>query len=185
LVGVVGDDPIRVPMAGWSPFRWQPVEDNLPSIRTARRGDAMKLSVIAEETFRDTFAAVNKREDMDLHCRNAYGVAIQAQEIASPNMVTLLYEQGTRLVGFAQLRWGKVPKCVVADAPGEIRRLYVIGDAQGKGAAHEIMDACIYEMVRHGSDLVWLGVWARNPRAIAFYKKFAFREVGEHIFRLN
>ena len=46
-------------------------EDNLPNIRTARRQDAMKLSVIAEEPFRDTFSAVNTREDMDLHCRNA------------------------------------------------------------------------------------------------------------------
>jgi len=157
----------------------------LPNIRRARGDDAMKLSVIAEQTFRDTFSRVNKPEDMDLHCRNTFGAAIQAKEIASPDRVTLLYEQGTRLVGFAQLRWGKVPTCVVADAPGEIQRLYVVGDAQGKGAAHEIMDACIHEMVRHGSDVVWLGVWARNPRAIAFYRKFAFREVGEHLFPLG
>ena len=134
---------------------------------------------MAEGTFRDTFSAMNKPEDMDLHCQSAYGAAIQAAEIASPYMVTLLYEQGTRLLGFAQLRWAKTPKCVTAEAPGEIQRLYVVSDAKGKGVAHELMNACIDEMVRRGSDVIWLGVWERNPRAIAFYKKFNFREVGE------
>jgi ribosomal protein S18 acetylase RimI-like enzyme len=140
---------------------------------------------MAEGTFRDTFSAMNKPEDMDLHCQSAYGAAIQAAEIASPHMVTLLYEQGKRLLGFAQLRWAIAPKCVIAEAPGEIQRLYVVSDAKGKGVAHELMNACIDEMVRRGSDVIWLGVWERNPRAIAFYKKFNFREVGEHVFPLG
>jgi ribosomal protein S18 acetylase RimI-like enzyme len=33
--------------------------------------------------------------------------------------------------------------------------------------------------------VVWLGVWERNPKAIAFYKKFGFREVGAHVFPLG
>ena len=28
----------------------------------------------------------------------------------------------------------------------------------------------------------WLGVWERNPRAIAFYGKSGFIEVGSHVF---
>jgi len=36
-----------------------------------------------------------------------------------------------------------------------------------------------------GSDVAWLGVWERNPKAIAFYRKFAFQEVGEHVFQLG
>lgn len=157
----------------------------LPNIRRAQRRDATQLSAIAEETFRDTFAAVNTPEDMDLHCRTRYGEAIQAKEIANPNMITLLCEHGGRLVGFAQLRWGKAPSCVVADAPGEIQRLYVVSDFHGKGVAHDLMDACMDEMTSHRSDVVWLGVWERNPKAIAFYRKFGFLEVGEHLFSLG
>jgi diamine N-acetyltransferase len=29
---------------------------------------------------------------------------------------------------------------------------------------------------------LWLGVWERNPRAIAFYAKSGFSEVGIHDF---
>jgi len=141
--------------------------------------------VIAEATFRDTFAAINTPEDMDLHCRTSYSEAIQADEIADPDRVTLLCDYGGRLVGFAQLRWGKAPSCVVAEAPGEVQRLYVISEFHGKGLAHDLMNACIDELASHRSDVAWLGVWERNPKAISFYKKFGFHEVGEHVFRLG
>jgi len=149
----------------------------LTVVRKAHRCDAKQLAAIAEETFREAFAAASIPEDMALHCRTSYSEAIQAEEIANPNMVTLLCEQGGRLVGFAQLRWGKAPGCVVADAPGELQRLYVVRDCHGKGVAHDLMNACIDEMAIHRTDVVWLGVWERNPRAIAFYEKFGFLEV--------
>ena len=89
------------------------------------------------------------------------------------------------MVGFAQLRWGGAPGCVVAVAPGEVQRLYVARDYHGKGVAHDLMNACLDEMTSHRSDVAWLGVWERNPRAIAFYRKFGFVEVGEHVFLLG
>ena len=107
------------------------------------------------------------------------------QKIADPNVVTLLCEQGGRFLGFAQLRWDKIPSCVVADAPSEIQRLYVINDFHGKGVAQNLIQACMDEMATRQSDVVWLGVWERNLRAIAFYKKIGFCEVGEHVFPLG
>jgi ribosomal protein S18 acetylase RimI-like enzyme len=157
----------------------------LPVIRKAHRHDANQLAAVAEETFRDAFAGVNSPDDMALHCRTSYSETIQAGEIADPDKVTLLCEQDGRLVAFAQLRWGPAPGCVVAEAPGEIQRLYVARDCHGKGVAHDLMNACLDEMTSRRSDVAWLGVWERNPRAIAFYRKFGFLEVGAHIFTLG
>jgi diamine N-acetyltransferase len=160
-------------------------EVRVPVIRRAQRLDAKQLSALAEETFRATFAAVNNPDDTALHCRTSYSEMIQAEEISNPNMVTLVCDHEARLVGFAQLRWNEAPSCVVADAPGEIQRLYVVSDCHGKGVARNLMSACIDEMISHRSDVVWLGVWERNPRAIAFYRKFGFVEVGAHVFSLG
>ena len=157
----------------------------LPNIRRAQRADAAQLSALAEQTFRDAFAVANAPQDMDLHCRTHYGEALQAQEITDPNRVTLLCEHDGRMVGFAQLRWGEVPDCIVADTAGEILRLYVIREFHGKSVAQELMQACMQEMTRHRSEVVWLGVWEHNSRAIAFYGKFGFVEVGEHVFQLG
>ena len=36
-----------------------------------------------------------------------------------------------------------------------------------------------------GCDVVWLDVWEKNLRAIAFYRKWGFIEVGEQTFQLG
>jgi len=122
---------------------------------------------------------------MDLHCRSTYSEILQAGEIANPQMLTLLSEHDGKLVGFAQLRWDGVPACVSAETPGGIQRLYVIADWHGKGVAQDLMQACLGEMSTRGCDMVWLGVWEHNPRAISFYRKFGFREVGDLVFPLG
>lgn len=160
-----------------------PIEST--AIRRARREDAAPLAALAEKTFRDAFAEVNSPQNMDLFCRSTYGEALQAAEIASPDMATLLCERDGRLVAFAQLRWGEPPGCVAADAPAEIQRFYVDRDRHGTGIAHDLMAACIDAIEARGSDVAWLGVWEHNPRAIAFYRKFGFVAVGEHVFAVG
>lgn len=47
------------------------------------------------------------------------------------------------------------------------------------------MSALLAAASADGADVAWLGVWERNPRAIAFYAKVGFLEVGEHTFVLG
>lgn len=157
----------------------------MPTLRKATISDAKQLAQLAERTFRETFAAMNTPEDMELHAQSSYSEEIQASEISNPQMVTFLSEDNHRLVGFAQLKRGNAPSCVLAQSPGEIQRLYVVEDWHGKGVAQDLMKACLEELQGQGADVVWLGVWERNPRAISFYQKFGFVEVGEHVFPLG
>ncbi len=154
-------------------------------IRKANISDAKRLSQIAEETFRITFSAMNTASNMNAHCARSYSEAIQSAEISDPDRMTLLCENQGKLIGFAQLRWGDAPDCVSAKLPGEIQRLYVVYKWHGKGIAQELMNACIDEMKQRGSDVIWLGVWEKNPRAISFYKKFGFVAAGDHVFPLG
>lgn len=151
-------------------------------IRTAKPADAKVLCQFAESTFRATYGAMNTAGHMATHCRNSFGEQIQATEISNPDMATLLCEDKGALIGYAQLLWGEAPEFISCENPGEIHRLYVGDDWHGKGIAQALMDACIDKMKLRGSDVIWLGVWERNPRALAFYKKRGFIEVGEHIF---
>lgn len=154
-------------------------------IRKADQCDAAALALIAEQTFRSTFADANSAEDMDLHCRKSFGEAMQAKEINNPSIITLLCEEEEALIGFAQLRLAQAPDFVAADTPVEIQRLYITEQWHGKGVAQALMAACIDEALRLSSDAIWLGVWERNPRAISFYNKCGFLEAGEHRFQLG
>ena len=55
----------------------------------------------------------------------------------------------------------------------------------GKGVAQRLMNECLTSARDMGARYIWLGVWERNPRAIAFYRKAGFQEIGEQYFQLG
>lgn len=154
-------------------------------IRLASDTDAARLAIMAESTFRDTFQQANSVEDMDLYCAKSFGLARQLAEIQDPAMSTLLVEIGVELIAFGQLRFGATLECIQGHKPVEIYRLYVASSWHGRGIAQELMTALINHAFKGDADCLWLGVWEHNPRAIAFYRKFQFQIVGEHIFVLG
>jgi len=105
-------------------------------IRLAGPDDAAAVAAFGERSFRETFGADNRPEDMDAYCAATYAVERQRREMAEPEQVTLLAETLARA-----------------------------------GAL--------------GRRTVYLAVWERNARAIAFYRKVGFREVGAQPFQLG
>lgn len=153
------------------------------TIRRADAADAEALSALAEQTFRDAFSALNTAENMDLHCAAAYSPALQAAEIADPAIVTFVAESHGKLVGFAQLHLRPAtPACVTVSPAIELHRIYVERSFHGKGLAADLLASVFDRAEEEGAEAVWLGVWEHNPRAIRFYQRSGFVEVGDHVF---
>ena len=160
--------------------------DNSITIRPATRADAPVLAAFGERTFRDAFGADNRPEDVETYVRATYSAERQDAEIEDPTRVTLLAERDGVLAGYAQLRAGaEAPSSVSGPAPMELLRFYVDRTWHGHGVAHTMMDAVIEAAEARGARTLWLGVWERNPRAIAFYGKRGFRDVGCQPFKLG
>jgi ribosomal protein S18 acetylase RimI-like enzyme len=141
-------------------------------IRHARPDDAPTLAAFGERTFRETFAAQNRAEDMDAYCARAYTAAQQRREIETG--VMLVVEDDGEFVAYAYVKkepsqWGDV----------ELARFYVDAKHHGRGIAQQLMSAV--ENEARGATL-WLGVWEHNPRAIRFYEKFGFIKAGSQPF---
>jgi ribosomal protein S18 acetylase RimI-like enzyme len=154
-------------------------------IRTGTTADAAALAAFAARTFADAFAADNTPEDMHAHAARSYGLAQQSAELTNPDAVTLLVEQDAQLVAYAQLRRATPPACVVATTLLELHRFYVDRASHGAGVAQQLM-AAVQEAARAaGARHLWLAVWERNPRAIRFYAKCGFVDVGSQGFVLG
>lgn len=151
-------------------------------IRRAVPADAAPLSELAARVFSDTFAADTAPDDMAAFLARAYGERQQSAEIADPEMVTLVAEAGGSLVAYAQVRRNPPPECVTGEDPVEIVRFYVHHSWQGRGLARRLMAAARDAARELGGRSLWLGVWEKNGRAIAFYEKEGFRGVGMHDF---
>ena len=158
---------------------------NAETIRYATRDDAGRLAALAEKTFRDAFAAENRAADMDAHCARSFGAELQRAEIEDAGLVTLLVESGGELVAYAQLAPGAPSRWIEGGTPAEIRRFYVDAAWHGRGIAQRLMERTLEIAGAAGVEVVWLGVWERNPRAIAFYGKSGFTQRGHQTFLLG
>ena len=162
-------------------------------VRPATIADAPGLSRLGATTFRETFEIENTPEDMARYLAEAFSPDRQAAEITDPAGTVLLAERrGTsgdaddaELVGYVHLVSGPAPAAVQGPAPLELKRLYVARAWHGQGVAQALMDAALDAARARGAQTMWLGVWERNPRAAAFYRKYGFTRVGEHTFVLG
>ena len=59
-------------------------------IRQAVPADAVALARLAEDTFRDAFAADNHPDDMAVYCASAFAPEIQGTQIVDPAIATLV-----------------------------------------------------------------------------------------------
>ncbi len=159
-------------------------------VRPATLADAPRLSRLGATTFRETFERENTPEDMARYVTEAFTPDRQAAEITDPAGTVLLAERrGTsgdaELVGYVHLVSGPAPAAVKGPAPLELKRLYVARAWHGQGVAQALMEAALDAARARSALTLWLGVWERNPRAVAFYRKYGFTRVGEHTFVLG
>jgi len=154
------------------------------SLRWAERGDAAALARFAARVFEATYAHANTPEDMRAYVAEHFGDAQQTAELSDPSLETLLVERDGAIVGFAQLRRGEESSAHGA-SPLEIARIYVDHSLHGLGVGATLMRACVDAARARGHDVLWLGVWESNERAISFYKKMGFRIVGQQSFTLG
>src|ERR1700687_3149133 len=166
---------------------------------TIRRGqveDAELLAELGARTFSETFAPDNTAEDMAAYIASAFSPNQQAAELADPRATFLIAETVHKTsdstgqtnnvaVGYAMIRSGDVPPEVNGEKQIELMRLYVSRESLGSGVGVALMQASIHEAKQRGHETLWLGVWERNIRAQAFYRKWNFQEVGTHVFQLG
>jgi len=153
------------------------------SIRRATAADAEALAEIGARTFFETFAADNTAEDMRLFLASTWSPDLQRAEILDAGLDTLLACDATgAIAGFAQLRVAHPPADIAVRAPVELQRFYVDKAWHGQGLARTLMEASERAAQARGAHELWLGVWERNERAQAFYRKCGFRKVGTKTF---
>ena len=151
-------------------------------IRRGASADAALLAAFAARAFEETFGTDNRPEDMQAHLAATYGTRQQTKELLDPSVTTLLAFSKEELIAYAQVRRSTPPPCVTCPKAVELHRFYVDRKAHGAGVAAKLMAAVQGVAHDHGADHLWLGVWERNLRAMAFYRKCNFVDVGSTVY---
>ncbi|GGG29246.1 GNAT family N-acetyltransferase [Hymenobacter glacieicola] len=149
---------------------------------------AAQLAELGQRLFHETYAAQNAPEDMAAYEAATFSPEKQLSELQDSNTVFLLAQLVQEVVGYAKLKLhstlGLDPDKTPEDRL-EVERLYVSQDWIGTGLGAALMRRAIEEARQQGSRAVVLGVWEKNARALEFYRRFGFKQVGTHPFTVG
>ena len=153
------------------------------TIRHATIADAENLAELSATSFHQAFDGSSKQENIDGYVNAAFNPTQLAIELRDPQATFMFAELDGQAVGYFKLFIeDEVP--VASDRKAiELSRLYVRQEfiTQKIGAA--LMQKALEEARAKGYQMIFLGVWEHNERAQAFYHKWGFHRVGDHIFQ--
>jgi ribosomal protein S18 acetylase RimI-like enzyme len=165
-------------------------------IRCATPADAAALSDFAAAVF-PLGCPETAPEDLAAYISTELTPSRFLALIEDPNIIVLLddaYEAVSPLEAGSQPTFQKriVAYMVVArrsphpslpaPAPAEFRKLYLDPAYHGTGLADALLHCALSILSAEGPRPIWLSVFSRNPRAIAFYKKWGFQVAGTQEF---
>ena len=122
---------------------------------------------------------------MDAYMNTHYTEHKLAEEINDNEAEFYIAYLSDKAVGFIKTGHGKPPEEISAFKCRELERLYVLKEYQSHKIGEQLINYCINKAKEDNTEILWLGVWENNPRAISFYKRFGFQHFGEHTFQLG
>lgn len=152
------------------------------TVKRATVTDASLIADLSRTTFYQAFAKDNTESDMELFMNEQFTKERLMQEVEKGAGIFLLAYDSDEAVGYARIR---VDNKLKHEDAVEVARIYALDKAIGKGVGKALMETCLQIANDMQMKAVWLGVWEKNERAIAFYQKWGFEKFGEHKFLLG
>lgn len=148
------------------------------TFRPATGGDALCISVLAAQVFVDTYATYGIREAIARHVTEELSVSAMAASIANSNHRYIVAEVANYLVGFVQLKLRAENIAVSSANPVEVVRLYVLERFASSGVGTSLLTRGEALAAAQGARHTWLIAWVGNTRALDFYLRRGYTELG-------
>lgn len=147
--------------------------------------DLPELLTLSRQTFYETFAAGNSKENVQHYIDSHLTEDRLLTEYNNSGSVFYIVRLQHKAIAYLKLNYGPA-QTELQDSKGlEIERIYVLAAHQGLRIGHMLLQSAITIAREQQLDYIWLGVWDQNEKAIGFYKRYGFVPFDSHIFQLG
>jgi GNAT superfamily N-acetyltransferase len=149
------------------------------TIRPARPDDALCLGMLSTQVFLDTYATQGLRPALAREALAKHSAARYEGLLADAARTILVAECAGHLVAFSvaddQARRDGEPDIAAA----KLERLYVQEPFTGRGVGRELLRHAEKAAAARGAEMLWLTAWVGNTRALRFYPRCGYEDLGE------
>jgi diamine N-acetyltransferase len=156
------------------------------TIKPCQTGDGARLASVAQATFLETYSGIVDGGDILAHNQRTHAPEAYEALLTDPDVALFLavVEPGQAPIGYAMLTPPDLP---VETGPGdvELKRIYALHRFHGVGVGPALMAAAREAATERGGKRLLLGAYGQNHRAIAFYRRNGFEQVGTRRFQVG
>ena len=148
-----------------------------PSIEIirAQKEHAQLLSDLSNVTFIETYRGSSADENLLEFIDRCFNEAVITSELENPSDHYFIAFADGYPAGYMRLKedYEDYPLNERFHAI-QLKRIYVLKDFHSKKIGAALMWHALQFASEHNYELIWLGVWEKNEKAISFYKRWGF-----------
>lgn len=155
------------------------------TFRPATETDADCIGALGTQVFLDTYAVDGIRPSLVREVNSQLSPDAVLALMAQPSTRFVLVERAGHLIAFAQFEL-QSPQPVLPDAAGaKLNRLYVLERFTGAGVGKALLTEAERAAASEGATALWLTAWVGNARALAFYPRRGYRDIGATLYEFE
>lgn len=155
------------------------------SIRRAGAGDVHILSQMGRLTFTQSYASIIPAEELASYTSQAFSLEQVRAELGAEEITYLLALARMEPCGYSKLAPSPPPPVIDGPKPVELTRLYILPEWAAKGIGTMLIKEALDTALEQNYGSCWLRVWTGNERAIRFYLRWGFREIGKEPYNVG
>lgn len=143
--------------------------------------------MVGQASFLEAFAGGIDGRDIIAHCLKQHAVEKYRDWLSDGHTAIWLAEAapGGAPVGYLVLTTPDLPLPDLGPRDLEVKRVYLLNRFQGGGIGARLMEAAREAARARGVPRLLLGVYSQNAKAIGFYERLGYRQVGTRPFRVG
>ncbi len=158
----------------------------MTKIRIATGSDAEIIALLGRVTFTETFGDLfEAKEDLRTYLNQTFSVKKILRGLQKPENVFYIAFVDDLPVGYAKLKLNSPSSFAPSTPSAQLQKIYVLHDFLGMKIGLELQNQLIQKAIASKYKTIWLSVYEENARAITFYKKNDFKEIGTYDFTIG
>lgn len=155
-------------------------------IRIATKADIAILALLGRLTWAESHGHYVEEKNDVLHYLNEnFSVAKTEQNINNPNQLYYIISVDDLPVGYAKLVVNASNENVTSQHKCQLERIFILSDFIPLKIGQQLLNFVEEQAKKLQLDTIWLTVYIKNKRAIRFYEKNEFKDVGKINFFVN
>lgn len=155
------------------------------SIVKATAADTPLIADIASRSFIESHHTSAPMHEIDNYIKAKYDQAVLREELEDPANIYYIIYTDKKPAGYSKIVFNSPHTRIAQQNITKLERIYLLQEFYGLKLGAELFSFNLRLSKSNDQSGMWLYVWEKNDRAIAFYERAGFKIIGHGDFRLT